>query len=334
MPNPSILPPLQRAVLATVAALDAFDFAPNDRDVWRWLFAVRPDTAGPAGGEPFGLELPATYDAVAETLSDLVGARKLSAAEGRYFLPHREELLAVRASRVAAAPRKWSRARYASAWLRSVPFVEMVAVCNNAALDNAAPEADVDLFIVLRDGHLWLGRALVTAMVHALGLRRHGTLITDRMCLSFFISAAAVDLTPLAQSPADPYLALWVAQVVPVLDSGGAFDRFRKANAWVERILPNAFAEAREDQRVRRPLPLEAWQRLAEQVLTVNLYGPPLEAWARSRQRARMSRNWWSRAKAGGTDVVISDVMLKFHESDRRGLYREKIAERVSKVLT
>jgi hypothetical protein len=331
---PPELLPLHRAVLATVAALDAFEFPPSDRDVWRWLFAVDPRKAGlEAESGSFGLELPVSYEMVAEVLTDLVGQRRLSAREGRYFLPHREKLLAVRAERLRAAPRKWRRAKTVAEFLRLTPFVELVGVCNNLAIDNAAPESDIDVVFVIRDGRLWLTRALITGIVQLLGLRRHGDRITDRVCLSFFLTASAQDLEPLALKPADPYLALWVAQVVPLLDRQGAFGRFQQANAWVKKILPNAFAEERSDQRVRPNPALAATQRLYEQALTSPILGSPLEAWARARQRARMETHWWSRSKAGGSDVVISDLMLKFHEADRRDLYRDKIAKRVAAAL-
>lgn len=328
------LPNLERAVLATVAALDAFDYPPTDREVWRWLFAVDPRTAKPGGTDgSFGLTLPISFEAVAQALERLVGFRRIISRNGRYFLPYREGLLPLHAERTAAAVRKWRRARTVAEFLRLVPFVDFLGVCNNLAIENAKPEADIDVVIVVRDGHLWLARTLVTGVVQLLGLRRHADRIADRICLSFFLTPVAQDLAPLAKQPADPYLALWVAQVVPVLDRGGAFDRFRQANAWVERILPNAFAEAREDKRVGPNSALSLARNFYELAISNPILGTPLESWARSRQQARMEKHWWSRSKDGGTDVVISDLMLKFHEADRRELYRQAITERVSKVL-
>lgn len=325
---------LQSAALATVATLDAFNYPPTEREVWRWLFAVDPRTAAPGGaGRSFGLTLPVSPDAVAETLNRLVEARRLRGRAGRLFLPHREELLEQHTERSRAAMRKWRRVRTAAQFLRLVPFVEFVGVCNTLAYDNASPESDADVFIVVRDGYLWTTRALVTGVVHALGLRRHDDRIRDRVCLSFYVTQSALDLSPLVLRPTDPELALWVAQMVPVLDRRGTFAAFRKANAWVEAILPNAYADERSDQRVGWPPPLALAQNFYELFLLNPFVGPPLESFARTRQRARMDRHWWSRAKTGGTDVVISDLILKFHEADRRALHREAIASRVARIL-
>jgi hypothetical protein len=325
---------LERAVLATVAALDAFAYAPTGREAWRWLFAVDPRTANPTdGGRSFGLPLPVRPEDVTQALTALTAQRRLVRSGDRFFLPGREALTERHGECASSAPRKWRRVRRAAEFLRLVPFVEFVGVCNTLAYDNARPESDMDVFIVVRDGHLWTSRALVTAVVHALGLRRHDDKIRDRVCLSFYVTQSALDLSPLTLKPVDPELALWVAQMVPVLDRHGTFAAFRRANAWVERILPNAFAEARSDRRVRWSGPLALAQNLYELFLLNPLIGPAVESFARGRQMKRMDRNWWSRSKSGGTDVVISDLVLKFHEADRRAIHRDAIAERVSRVL-
>lgn len=331
----TVRPPiLERAVLATVAALDAFAYAPTGHEVWRWLFAVDPRTANPTdGGRPFGLPLPVRPDDVTRALTALVAQRRLSRSGGRYGLPRQEELVEQYRERAFVALRKWRRVRRAAEFLRLVPFIEFVGVCNTLAYDNAKPESDADVFIVVRDGHLWTTRALITGIVHALGLRRHDDKIRDRVCLSFYVTQSALDLSPLTHKPVDPELALWVAQVVPVLDRHGTFAAFRRANAWVERILPNAYAEERSDQRLGWPGPLVLAQNLYELFLLNPLIGPAIESFARSRQMKRMDRNWWSREKSGGTEVVISDLVLKFHEADRRAIHRDAIAERVATVL-
>ena len=50
-------------------------------------------------------------------------------------------------------------------------------------------------------------------------------------------------------------------------------------------------------------------------------------------QLAKMSANKQSIAKEKDSRVVINDKMLKFHENERRVLYRQKFEERLNQVL-
>ncbi|MBI2634689.1 hypothetical protein HYW82_03420 [Candidatus Peregrinibacteria bacterium] len=126
----------------------------------------------------------------------------------------------------------WKRVWRYCRFLRFVPFLRMVAVCNNLAFGRVRAASDIDLFIVAREGHLFTVRIFVTAILHIFGVRRHGEKIAGRFCLSFFVDDSALDLSTIAIEK-DIYLAYWVKNLVPIIDDG-VYGEFLRKNEWVD----------------------------------------------------------------------------------------------------
>ncbi len=304
---------LDRAILGALAYHDVFDYPLTVEEIWRWLYVDHDSDAGHVAAAT-----PADVDWAVSALSI---AGTVDRAGSYVTLKGRSEIVAVRMARHAANERKWGRARHVASVLRLVPFVRFVGVVNTLALDNARPESDIDLFIIVKRRRLWLTRAVVTAFVHALGVRRHGSTVTDRVCLSFYVSDGALNLEPL-KHPAiahDSYLAYWVTEVVPLFSRCDAWQSFLQANAWVSERIPHGLAVM--------PVPYfddgaaaKAIRALPE-LLGYSAIGDAFEWLARAVQHRHMYAKQGSRVHTKSTDVVVSDDVLKFHEKDRREVY-------------
>lgn len=235
--------------------------------------------------------------------------------------------------------RKWRQAHWAVGLIRHLPYVRMVSVVNTVADKTAKPESDVDLFIVIEHSRLYLTRTLITGLLHVFRLRRHGRLITDRMCLSWFASTEGMEIEPITFPPYDLLLAYLFTEQVPLIDSDGTYDRFMQRNRWIGGLVP-AY-----DSRSFRPRKLSLFSRLAELVLN-NQVGQSLEGrlerWQRERITAKSPRNLEGDGAQEATpgdpptsdpprhderadvQIIATDRMLKFHEKERRGVYREE----------
>ncbi len=209
---------------------------------------------------------------------------------------------------------KWWRARVAAGIIRQLPFVRLVAVANTLADRSAGRDSDIDLFIVIKHGRLFLGRTLVTIAMQVAGLRRHGRKIANRICLSFFATTQHRDFRSIALPPYDIYLAYWIRELRPVLDEADTFEDFGRANAWVNHLLPHRPGPV-HTRRLSRMARASEW--LLEHTLAVGLERR-LARW----QTGRISK----RPKNPDPDVQIiaEPDMLKFHEKDRRRMYRER----------
>ncbi len=211
---------------------------------------------------------------------------------------------------------KWWRVRVAVSLFRHVPFIRMVAVGNTLADRTANPESDIDLFIVTDRRRLFTTRTIVTVLLQLFGLRRHGRKVRDRMCLSFWVTEEHLDLSDIAFAPYDIYLAYWIAELRPVLDSSGeTYPAFLAANRWVREFVPRYDAvrfEASGLSRLARRL-----ERLLD-----GRAGDRIENGLARWQLKRIDTG--ERKDAPDVKIVADRTMLKFHEKERRKAYRDE----------
>jgi hypothetical protein len=132
-----------------------------------------------------------------------------------------------------------------------------------------------------------------------------------------------------ALAKVDIYLIYWLAQLVPVYDSGGLHQSVVSANKWVEKYLMNGIIpyEMSEKYKVESKKGGRVIKKLLEKMWG-DKYGDLLESQAKGVQQAKMKMNNASLQNVPDTRVVISDSMLKFHEKDRRVEYRDKWVEK------
>lgn len=313
-------PNLERSTLSTLAYFDVFEYPLEVSEIWRWLYVNDPVDATAA-----------TPHDVEQAIRRLESRGAVERVGPMVVLPGRSGNVAARLERTAAGQRLWRRARFASSVLRLVPFVRFIGVVNTLAIDNARPDSDIDFFIIVRRGRLWLTRMGVTVLTYLLGIRRHGRKVSQRICLSFFMSDRELSLESMKFEAEDPYLAFWTTSIVPMFDRANTWSKFMAANRWVDARLPNG--------RSVRPAPYhaDAWlpgiiRSLAEWPLD-SAIGDAAERASRSLQTLKMRWPSIDDAARGESGTVISDDILKFHERDRRRQYRQAFFARQAEVL-
>ncbi|MDA1060915.1 MAG: hypothetical protein O3B47_03935 [bacterium] len=207
----------------------------------------------------------------------------------------------------------WKRVNRYVGILRIVPFVRMVAICNNLAFSMVDDKSDIDLFIVAKKGRLFTVRILVTLLFHVLGVRRHGRKVAGRFCLSFFVDDSALDLSGIALE-GDIYLAFWIASMKPVIDDG-VYGEFLDANSWIKEY----FDEPISPDYKYTLSNMSFLKRLFEWFLNGRI-GDFFENRMSRWQIARASK----KALSAGDDanLIVEEHILKFHNIDRRREYR------------
>lgn len=240
----------------------------------------------------------------------------------------------------------WARARRYVRFLRFVPFLRMVAVCNNLSFSRVNEESDIDLFVIAKSGRLFTVRFFSILILQILGVRLHGNKIRKRFCLSFFVDDSALDLSKIAIHR-DIYLAFWIKSLVPILDDGVSSELL-DSNNWAREYFERA-----EDFRLKRERQINdrsVLKRFLSFVLS-GRFGDALEKkllrWQKERANkkakniidekeasARRECEHPSKGRVASpegagslkTDVslIIEDHVLKFHHHDRRGDFSAK----------
>ena len=252
---------------------------------------------------------------------------------GYYMLPGRDVLVQKRAQTVPFVAQKMAIAKKATKKMRWIPFVRAVFLCNTVASGGVSEESDIDVFIIVRKGRMWLTRFLVTFIVGLFGLRRNKRQVANRICLSFYVTDDNLDLSYVALASPDIYLMYWVYQLVPLYDPEAVLDDIHHNNSWIQKYIPHGAREYQlVDQYRTENMPIQKHvKRFFEQVWGGS-YGTWLEQQAKGVQQQKMKWNTDSVQEKNNTHVVVSDKMLKFHENDRREKYRDAWQASVSSL--
>ena len=301
---------LDRAILSTIGYFDQLDYPLTAMEIHKWLFS----------------DIKCSFENVVARLY-LLGS-KISCQDGLYFLLGREKILATRHDNYLSSIFKNKIVQKWFGYLARVPYVKMIAVCNNFSFNNLKESSDIHLFIVASSGRLYLVRFLLTAITSVLGLRRHDWKIANRFCLSFYLDDQNLNLENIQICHEDIYLKYWINTVLPVYDEG-IFQDFCAENSWLDDSLSNRYSY---NPGLRRRIEIRKMygKKALEKFLSGKM-GDWIEAIFKRIQLAKMSHNKMSLSKENDSRVIISDHMLKFHEGDRRLEYLEKFKEFITK---
>lgn len=257
-------------------------------------------------------------------------AQKGAVVENRgfFFLPGSAEATERRIGRILWENEKMKIAQRAAKILSLVPFIKLIAVCNTLSFGVSQKESDIDFFIVARAGRLWLVRALSGMLLFVFRLYRRGRIVQNQVCLSFFIADTNLNLRKLALAEnsdgPDIYLIYWITQLIPLINREQTLEKFWFTNEWISVYLANWDHKNQEnDYRCVAENKFFSWIRSAGKYVWGGFWGDRLEYICKRLQLFKMRGNITSRRFANGTDVVVSDEVLKFHEQDRRELFRK-----------
>jgi hypothetical protein len=248
---------LINAILETVTYADIFDYPLTTAEIHRYLIGQR-----------------CSREAVQAALDDAaIIPERLRRTDDLYALADREAIVTTRRQRQRLSGRFWPRARRYGRMIASLPFVKMVAVTGELAMDNVRESSDIDYFIVTEHRRLWLCRLFVLGVVHLAA--RFG----DTVCPNYLLSERTLTL-----SERDLYSAHEVVQMIP-LSGLDTYARFRQLNQWVYDFLPNAVGAPRQLRTLPQARPARA---LAERALRTRV-GSLLEGWESGRKMRKFA---------------------------------------------
>jgi hypothetical protein len=215
--------------------------------------------------------------------------------------------------------RLWDKTdRYMPIVYRYCPFLRGISVCNNLAFSKVNENSDIDLFIITKNDRMFTARVFITLILQFLNVRRYSDKIAGRFCLSFFIDDSRLSLKDLAIFH-DVYLAYWVKSMKVFADDN-VFIGFFDKNLWIrdyfdeDTNISNNYVRSREIAK--------SIFRIVFEYLLSGYLGLLLEKILKKWQIARANKKSFKLADRSG--IVINEHMLKFHNFDKRKLYRQK----------
>lgn len=205
--------------------------------------------------------------------------------------------------------------------LSRIPGIEMIAVVNSLSMYTTHKDSDIDLFIVTQPGMIWFVRFFSTCILWKHRVWRKNEDIAGNFCLSFFITTEALDFSKIAIEN-DIYLYYWIYFLKPIFEKNNAYEKFLEANNWVQ---------IDEDQKI------ENQKYLIKDIPTISslfhfIHKKKEYFCKKTNQLIRfflLPKTLKSYKKLWNPEwIIISDIMLKFHNEDMRTLIRDRILEK------
>ncbi len=307
---------IEKSIIETLAYFDVFDTPLTKEEIARWLWNCSADN-------------------VDDTLIQMKDRGDVGYSQGFYFLPGREETVDNRKLSVPIIDKKMDIARKAAKRLRWIPFFRAMFVCNTVASSSASDCSDIDVFIVIKAGRLWITPLLITLTLSVFRLRRNKKYVANKICLSFYVTDAHLDISDVSIDQPDIYQIYWIDQLIPVYDPTDVRTDILRENAWARSYLPNAFQTfiLHPRWRVGDGMIAKKVKRMFE-LFWGGGYGDLIESQAKQLQEKKMAKNYGSVRDEQNTNVVINDTMLKFHENDRRAQFREEWRGKITHVIS
>ena len=309
---------LEKSIIKTCAFFDLFDYPLTALEIKQWLIG---EAGQPAAG------LAQIYDCLSR--SEFLKT-SLSQTDGFYSLAGRGTISATRLRRYQITQKKYRLARRGLRALASLPFVDGVFLCNNFGYNNLHSRSDIDIFLTVRPGRIFLVRLLATLAVAICGLRPSKTVQADRLCLSFYLASDALDFSRLKIAADDLYLSYWLNNLLPVYGTVN----LSAANPWLKQILPNFSPLVPAPQRLVQLGRLGRGFKQAAVWLLSGRFGNRLEAWNRRLQSRQFSLAKKELARMPDSRVLISDQIIKLHENDRRNDYLGRWQAKINSLLS
>lgn len=166
----------------------------------------------------------------------LLAAGRVETLHGFYFLPQRQAIVRQWLRRHGLAQQKWKLTYRIVRWLQYVPFVQMIAMSGSLASGNTRSTSDLDLFVVVKRGRIWLARLGLLALVQLLGRRRRhwDRSAPDKICLNHYVTDQSLTI---ASDIQNVYTAV-LYQALLGLTGWSCLHSFLRANqAWMNRFM-------------------------------------------------------------------------------------------------
>lgn len=276
----------QKAVLTTILYSDIFHFPLTHTELWKYLISEKRITRK------------AFTEALAN-LSDVVATR-----DGYYFLTGKESLVTERKRLQAEVKKKLHIAKRAAFFLSHIPTIRFIGISGGLAVSNVKKEDDIDLFIIVKKGTLFMTRFWVVCMLEWLGMRRRRNeqFPADKICVNLLLDETKL-LWP--KKSRDLYSAHEIAQIQPLFERDNMFQRFMDSNQWIRTFLPNS-----QDEKEVFLGNTKSTNYLILQFFSYFIFIQPFETWLRKLQEHYMKKHQ--------TTEVVSKNVLAFHPNDYR----------------
>lgn len=219
------MPNIWDSIVKTLVYADIFDYPLNLDELNRWLIY------SDGKKQKYGSQIKITH-------SQLKSNKNIDFLDGYYFLKGRSEIVGLRKKRIGYSLHKMPIAKKGTRILSFIPFIKMIALSGNLALENADKNDDIDFFIITSRKRLWITRFFSSLILYIAGMKRKPKQknVKNKICLNMFLDE---DNLEIPHEMRNIFSAHESCQIIPLLNRDETFEKFMNKNYWVKDYLPN-----------------------------------------------------------------------------------------------
>lgn len=306
---------LQKSILFTVAYFSAFDYPLTSFELWRHLInRAKPKTV-------------VSYLELLHTLEHEPLVSKLTRKNGFITLKNEAHLIDEHLAKHKLSLgnikvlKKWTKVFL---WL---PYVRGVFLTGTLSMKNASAQSDWDILLVLAKKRIWVGRLLVSGMLHVLGKRRHDDKIKRRFCLNHYLAENGLIL-----NEHNEFCANFVTFSVPIFGEEEHRKYLSLNESWIRDFNPNySKDEVFNGTLLIQSNTLEHIRQALEKILELSGVGALVNKISKKYMIEKIEKNPATHKK--NADIRYSDVALVFLPEPHRIEMLRKTGEKLTKCI-
>lgn len=227
---------LKKAILNTLFYHAVFNFPLKESEIYYWLYQ-------------FG-DKKVSKSRLKKSLGNLVKNNKIN-KKSNYYYPKKSNIkdsdLTKRVKKEKYSSIKINKAKKAAKVFSYFPWVRMIAISGNVAMNNAFKEDDIDLMIITKNKRLWLTRLIIVSFLKLFGLRpvlgenKKNRVLENKLCVNLWLDQSSLKIKQKNVFTAHEILAL-----KPILNKNKTYERFIWFNSWAFSYWPNVLSKPQE----------------------------------------------------------------------------------------
>ena len=170
-------------------------------------------------------------------------ALKIRQKDKYFYFGYQGALIFQRLLKRRISDRKKSLARKASRILGFIPTIRFIGLTGALAMDNSDENSDIDLLIIVSKNTLWTTRLISYLILKFFGMtiRRFEKKPTalgqkDKLCLNMWLDESSL----VWRGKRDLFTSHEIAQIVPLINKKGIYEKLINKNQWLKDFWPNA----------------------------------------------------------------------------------------------
>lgn len=90
--------------------------------------------------------------------------------------------------------KKLNKANYWKIILKKCPYIRAIFIVGSVGMGNARLESDIDFLIIVKDGRIFMARAILSFVTQIFALRRNNKKVANRFCLNHYLTESNLEL--------------------------------------------------------------------------------------------------------------------------------------------